>query len=75
MMQSTKHICKCGSVATTRYKPTGEWLCSERAVVKMIIDILFRHGVDNVYLAPMDDGTLDLFVPLVDLLPVSIHRN
>jgi len=75
MKQLTKHYCKCGKVATTLYKPTNEWLCNDCAVVKMVIDVFFRRGIDNVYLAPMDDGSLDLFVPMVDVLPLDLHWN
>lgn len=75
MYQAIKHYCKCGKEAVIRYKPTGEWLCIDCVGVKLVIDAFFRHGVETVYLAPMEDGSVDLFVPMVDMLPIKVYWN
>jgi len=71
MKQVTRHYCKCGEESVARKKSTGEWLC----MMCVVRDICIRRGIETVYLAPMDDDTLDFFVPLVDLLPIHTCWN
>ena len=84
MTQKTKHICRCGQVALSQNEATEEWLCLGCAIQDMCADlrrgehvtVSFSHrGISDVILAPMDDGKVDLFAPLVDVVPISFCRN